>query len=158
MLSWQCLEQPVFPGPWLMPGCFERSLFPAVSRSALALAPELAVRGNQGRCGALHAHSRLAPWRWRQGPLPARAADCRAESGPWLQAGVSHGREQRLGTAALVTARVSGIAGKRFVAGALRTAGDELGGHLDRLHRAGGARLQRQGEGKDDNARDEQRP
>jgi glycolate oxidase iron-sulfur subunit len=41
----------------LMLGCFERSLFPQVSRSALALAPELAVPGNQGCCGALHAHN-----------------------------------------------------------------------------------------------------
>ena len=40
-----------------MLGCFERSLFPEVSRSALALAPELAVPGNQGCCGALHAHN-----------------------------------------------------------------------------------------------------
>jgi len=41
----------------LMLGCFERSLFPEVSRSALALAPELAVPGSQGCCGALHAHN-----------------------------------------------------------------------------------------------------
>jgi glycolate oxidase iron-sulfur subunit len=41
----------------LMLGCFERSLFPKVSRSALALAPELAVPGSQGCCGALHAHN-----------------------------------------------------------------------------------------------------
>jgi len=44
-------------GPWLMLGCFERSLFPEVSRSALALAPELAVPDRQGCCGALHAHN-----------------------------------------------------------------------------------------------------
>ena len=31
-----------------MLGCFERSLFPGVSRSALALAPELAVPVNAG--------------------------------------------------------------------------------------------------------------
>jgi glycolate oxidase iron-sulfur subunit len=41
----------------LMLGCFERSLFPKVSRSALALAPELTVPGSQGCCGALHAHN-----------------------------------------------------------------------------------------------------
>ena len=41
----------------LMLGCFERSLFPEVSRSALALAPELAVPVRQGCCGALHAHN-----------------------------------------------------------------------------------------------------
>ena len=40
-----------------MLGCFERSLFPKVSRSARALAPELAVPGRQGCCGALHAHN-----------------------------------------------------------------------------------------------------
>jgi glycolate oxidase iron-sulfur subunit len=44
-------------GPWLMLGCFERSLFPGVSRSALALAPELEVPDRQGCCGALHAHN-----------------------------------------------------------------------------------------------------
>ncbi len=41
----------------LMLGCFERSLFPRVSRSARALAPELAVPSRQGCCGALHAHN-----------------------------------------------------------------------------------------------------
>jgi glycolate oxidase iron-sulfur subunit len=41
----------------LMLGCFERSLFPQVSRSARALAPELAVPSRQGCCGALHAHN-----------------------------------------------------------------------------------------------------
>ncbi len=51
--------------PSLMLGCFERSLFPGVSRSALALAPELAVPGNQGCCGALHAHNG-EPGRGRQ--------------------------------------------------------------------------------------------
>ncbi len=49
----------------LMLGCFERSLFPGVSRSALALAPELAVPSNQGCCGALHAHNG-EPGRGRQ--------------------------------------------------------------------------------------------
>jgi glycolate oxidase iron-sulfur subunit len=57
----------------LMLGCFERTLFPEVSRSALALAPELAVPGNQGCCGALHAHNG-EPGRGRQlaGQLGAR--------------------------------------------------------------------------------------
>jgi len=41
----------------LMLGCFERVLYPAVSRSALALAPELAAPAAQGCCGALHAHN-----------------------------------------------------------------------------------------------------
>jgi len=49
----------------LMLGCFERSLFPGVSRSALARAPELAVPSNQGCCGALHAHNG-EPGRGRQ--------------------------------------------------------------------------------------------
>ncbi|MGA2925579.1 MAG: (Fe-S)-binding protein, partial [Solirubrobacteraceae bacterium] len=41
----------------LMLGCFERVLYPAVSRSALTLAPELAANPAQGCCGALHAHN-----------------------------------------------------------------------------------------------------
>ena len=44
-------------GPHLMLGCFERTLYPAVSRSASTLAPELSVRSAQGCCGALHAHN-----------------------------------------------------------------------------------------------------
>lgn len=40
-----------------MLGCFERALYPAVSRRALALAPELSARAAQGCCGALHAHN-----------------------------------------------------------------------------------------------------
>ena len=49
----------------LMLGCFERSLFPGVGRSALALVPELAIPSNQGCCGALHAHNG-EPGRGRQ--------------------------------------------------------------------------------------------
>ncbi|RLK26172.1 glycolate oxidase iron-sulfur subunit [Micromonospora sp. M71_S20] len=45
------------PGAQLMLGCVERGLFPAVSRGAHALAPELAVPTAQGCCGALHAHN-----------------------------------------------------------------------------------------------------
>jgi glycolate oxidase iron-sulfur subunit len=41
----------------LMLGCFERCLFPDVSRAAAGLAPELSVRTDQGCCGALHAHN-----------------------------------------------------------------------------------------------------
>ncbi|MFD4899372.1 (Fe-S)-binding protein [Streptomyces sp. NPDC058411] len=41
----------------LMLGCFERVLFPAVSRAARKLAPELTVPAGQGCCGALHAHN-----------------------------------------------------------------------------------------------------
>ncbi|MGW7480620.1 (Fe-S)-binding protein [Nonomuraea muscovyensis] len=44
-------------GPHLMLGCFERALFPRVSRAALRLLPELAVPAAQGCCGALHAHN-----------------------------------------------------------------------------------------------------
>ncbi|SER06189.1 (Fe-S)-binding protein [Microlunatus flavus] len=41
----------------LMLGCFERGLFPRVSRAALALRPELECPSDQGCCGALHAHN-----------------------------------------------------------------------------------------------------
>jgi glycolate oxidase iron-sulfur subunit len=44
-------------GPHLMLGCFERVLFPGVSRAATSLAPELAAPTAQGCCGALHAHN-----------------------------------------------------------------------------------------------------
>ena len=43
-------------GPHLMLGCFERALYPQVSRSARAIAPELDAPP-QGCCGALHAHN-----------------------------------------------------------------------------------------------------
>lgn len=41
----------------LMLGCFERALFPSVSRGLAALDPGLAVDPDQGCCGALHAHN-----------------------------------------------------------------------------------------------------
>jgi glycolate oxidase iron-sulfur subunit len=41
----------------LMLGCFERVLYPRVSRDARELAPELAAPAHQGCCGALHAHN-----------------------------------------------------------------------------------------------------
>ena len=41
----------------LMLGCFERGLYPKVSRAAKRLAPELDVPPRQGCCGALHAHN-----------------------------------------------------------------------------------------------------
>jgi glycolate oxidase iron-sulfur subunit len=44
-------------GPHLMLGCFERFLYPQVSRSARVLAPELSAPAAQGCCGALHAHN-----------------------------------------------------------------------------------------------------
>jgi glycolate oxidase iron-sulfur subunit len=46
------------PGPVnLMLGCFERVLYPRVSRDAQAVAPQLAAPADQGCCGALHAHN-----------------------------------------------------------------------------------------------------
>ena len=46
------------PGPVnLMLGCFERVLYPRVSRDARELDPELAAPAAQGCCGALHAHN-----------------------------------------------------------------------------------------------------
>jgi glycolate oxidase iron-sulfur subunit len=49
------------PGPTptasLLLGCFERGLFPGVSRAARALLPGLAAPTDQGCCGALHAHN-----------------------------------------------------------------------------------------------------
>ena len=46
------------PGPVnLMLGCFERVLYPRVSRAARELAPELVAPADQGCCGALHAHN-----------------------------------------------------------------------------------------------------
>jgi glycolate oxidase iron-sulfur subunit len=41
----------------LMLGCFERALYPRVSRGARELDPSLAVPAGQGCCGALHAHN-----------------------------------------------------------------------------------------------------
>jgi glycolate dehydrogenase iron-sulfur subunit len=41
----------------LMLGCFERGLFPGVSRAVQKLLPEISVPENQGCCGALHAHN-----------------------------------------------------------------------------------------------------
>jgi glycolate oxidase iron-sulfur subunit len=41
----------------LMLGCFERGLFPGVSRAVQKMLPEIAVPENQGCCGALHAHN-----------------------------------------------------------------------------------------------------
>lgn len=41
----------------LMLGCFERRLFPKVSRVLSRIAPEVSISKNQGCCGALHAHN-----------------------------------------------------------------------------------------------------
>lgn len=48
---------PTGPGPQLMLGCFERGLFPRVSRAARRLLPGLVSADDQGCCGALHAHN-----------------------------------------------------------------------------------------------------
>jgi glycolate oxidase iron-sulfur subunit len=50
-------SQPEAGGPWLMLGCYERLLFPKVSRAGRRLRPELAAPADQGCCGAIHAHS-----------------------------------------------------------------------------------------------------
>lgn len=44
-------------GPNLMLGCFERMLFPTVSRAAVDLVPDAVVPKRQGCCGALQAHN-----------------------------------------------------------------------------------------------------
>ena len=41
----------------LMLGCFERRLFPKVSRTLSRIAPEVSIVKKQGCCGALHAHN-----------------------------------------------------------------------------------------------------
>lgn len=41
----------------LMLGCFERGLFPGVSKAVRKLLPDISVPENQGCCGALHAHN-----------------------------------------------------------------------------------------------------
>jgi glycolate oxidase iron-sulfur subunit len=41
----------------LMLGCFERGLYPGVSRAVRTLLPDIAVPTRQGCCGALHAHN-----------------------------------------------------------------------------------------------------
>ncbi len=41
----------------LMLGCFERALYPSVSRAVRRLIPGIAVPADQGCCGALHAHN-----------------------------------------------------------------------------------------------------
>lgn len=41
----------------LMLGCFERRLFPKVSRTLAQIAPEVSITKKQGCCGALHAHN-----------------------------------------------------------------------------------------------------
>ena len=43
--------------PQLMLGCYERALFPGVSRAVLKLLPEVRIDAGQGCCGALHAHN-----------------------------------------------------------------------------------------------------
>lgn len=43
--------------PSLMLGCFERAMYPSVSRSARRVAPALSAPSRQGCCGGLHAHN-----------------------------------------------------------------------------------------------------
>jgi glycolate oxidase iron-sulfur subunit len=49
-------ESPI-PSVSLMLGCFERGLFPGVSKAVQKLLPGIAAPENQGCCGALHAHN-----------------------------------------------------------------------------------------------------
>ena len=42
---------------YLMLGCFERALYPRVSRAVRRLLPDIVVPADQGCCGALHAHN-----------------------------------------------------------------------------------------------------
>lgn len=42
---------------YLMLGCFERAMFPQVSRAVRRLLPDIAVPADQGCCGAMHAHN-----------------------------------------------------------------------------------------------------
>ena len=44
-------------GPQLMLGCFERALYPGVSRAVRRLVPDVRVDPGAGCCGALHAHN-----------------------------------------------------------------------------------------------------
>jgi glycolate oxidase iron-sulfur subunit len=46
-----------YTGDTLLLGCFERTLFPAVSRAAADTLPNLHITRRQGCCGALHAHN-----------------------------------------------------------------------------------------------------
>jgi glycolate oxidase iron-sulfur subunit len=55
---WRTDSARLVPGPHLVLGCFERALYPKVSRAARKLAPELDAPPAQGCCGALHAHNR----------------------------------------------------------------------------------------------------
>lgn len=41
----------------LLLGCFERRLFPRVSRTLFKIAPQVSITKSQGCCGALHAHN-----------------------------------------------------------------------------------------------------
>ncbi len=74
---WPYLARPRREGPSLMLGCFERALFPGVSRSAVRLSPVLGCPSGQGCCGALHAHN----GELEQGRAMARALG-RALPGP----------------------------------------------------------------------------
>ena len=57
LLSPMAKERKSNPELHLMLGCFERRLYPDVSKAAAKLAPEVSVCKEQGCCGALHAHN-----------------------------------------------------------------------------------------------------
>jgi glycolate oxidase iron-sulfur subunit len=78
-------------GHTLTLGCFERVLFPAVSRAAAGTLPGVRVPRDQGCCGALHAHNgdsargeRLATdLASRPGRIVSTAADCCGAAGAY---------------------------------------------------------------------------
>ena len=57
LLSPTAKERKSNPELHLMLGCFERRLYPDVSKAAVKLVPEVSVCKEQGCCGALHAHN-----------------------------------------------------------------------------------------------------
>ena len=57
LLSPTAKERKSNPELHLMLGCFERRLYPDVSKDAAKLVPEVSVCKEQGCCGALHAHN-----------------------------------------------------------------------------------------------------
>jgi glycolate oxidase iron-sulfur subunit len=56
-VPWGLPPQSRHDGDTLMLGCFERVLFPRVSRAAARTLPGILVARDQGCCGALHAHN-----------------------------------------------------------------------------------------------------
>ena len=64
----------------LMYGCFERRLFPSVSRAVAKLAPEVSCSSDQGCCGALHKGKEMAKALGEKlpGPILTTAGGCAA--------------------------------------------------------------------------------